>query len=202
MNKHLIPIPKTELTILLAQLSRLDSAIEKEFSLVSDRMNWMVISESFIFGAFATASTNYSTTTHLKSVVIVLLLFLPILGIIVAFLARSAIFAAHKACDTLKRKRANLERYIQGDFYTNLISSDEVVHLRGNHLPQYLSLGIMIFWMLISTIAIIQLIEVNQIVYIGILGIVLTLIIIIEIYRLKIIKMLIMMLRMRSGIKL
>ncbi len=36
-------------SVVLTQLSRLDGAIEKEFTLVSDRMTWMMISESFIF---------------------------------------------------------------------------------------------------------------------------------------------------------
>ena len=34
-------------TIVLGQLERLDGAIEKEFTLIGDRMTWMVVSESF-----------------------------------------------------------------------------------------------------------------------------------------------------------
>ena len=36
-------------TIVLVQLQRLDGAIETEFTLISDRMTWTVVSEAFIF---------------------------------------------------------------------------------------------------------------------------------------------------------
>ena len=41
-----------ETALLLTQLTRIGVAIDKELTLMSERMSWMVISESFIFSAF------------------------------------------------------------------------------------------------------------------------------------------------------
>lgn len=136
-----------EPTIVLGQLARLDGAIEKEFTLIGDRMTWMVVSESFIFGAFVTAAVYYNPRdTALKYLVISLLILLPIIGATIAAVAYLAITAAHIATDRLKRRREDLELLITGKCYVELVSTDWATHPIGNVPSRYLPPVFVIVW--------------------------------------------------------
>jgi hypothetical protein len=141
------------LSLALGQLQRLDGAIEKEFTLVSDRMVWMVVSESFIFGAFATAAVAYDPDkTHLGSLVAMLLIGLPIIGIIIAGFAHRAIQAAHDAAERLKAQREPLERYFHGPLYVQLPARDWETHAQGNVPSRYLGPIFMLSWFVFSVV--------------------------------------------------
>jgi hypothetical protein len=43
----------------LSQIPRLGEGIKAEFDLITGRMSWLVIAESFILSAFATAIASY-----------------------------------------------------------------------------------------------------------------------------------------------
>ena len=43
----------------LSQIARLGEGLKAEFDLIAGRMSWLVIAESFIFSAFATATASY-----------------------------------------------------------------------------------------------------------------------------------------------
>ena len=43
----------------LTQIARLAEGVKSEFDLIAGRMSWLVIAESFIFSAFATALSSY-----------------------------------------------------------------------------------------------------------------------------------------------
>jgi hypothetical protein len=43
----------------LSQIARLGEVLKAEFDLIAGRMSWLVIAESFIFSAFATATASY-----------------------------------------------------------------------------------------------------------------------------------------------
>ena len=134
-------------TIALSQLGRLDAAIEKEFTLVSDRMTWMSVSESFIFGAFVTAAVSYKPGTQQLGILIQTILFiLPTLGLSIAFLAHQAIPAAHTAADRLKERREKIEDMFLGALRVELVSSKLHTHSLGNLPPKYLPPIIMLVW--------------------------------------------------------
>lgn len=144
--------------MILSQLSRLDRAIEKEFTLVSDRMAWMVVSEAFIFGAFVDAAVNYTpSATYLKNLIVALLLTLPLLGITMAGFAWRAIIAAHGAVARLKDKREELEKHFPEPIRVDLISSKQHVHEMGNAPPRYLPPIIIFIWLAFLIIAAMEL---------------------------------------------
>lgn len=124
--------------IVLGQLDRLDRAIEKEYTLVSDRMTWMVISEAFIFGAFATAVLGYDGPGALKQLAVAIAVVLPILGFLIAVLARLAIIAANTAANRLKKRRKEMQAYFNGDFRVDLIGVEAPTHFSGNTPAAYL----------------------------------------------------------------
>jgi hypothetical protein len=144
-------------TIILAQLARLDGAIEKEFTLVSDRMVWMVISQSFIFGAFTTAIVNYADDKPLKYAVLALIAALPVLGILIAHLVHRAIKAAHTAADRLKVRREQLEERFAKPLRVNLVSSRLETHAAGNIPSRLLPPFIISAWVVLLLVAVVQL---------------------------------------------
>lgn len=108
--------------IVLRQICRLDGAIEKEFTLISDRMTWMIISESFIFGPFTLAATSYTYAPKaFANVILGMLLILPLLGIAIGAYALFAIRAAHEAADFLKDTRKEMEGLLPDVLRVNLI---------------------------------------------------------------------------------
>ena len=144
--------------IVLGQLQRLDGAIEKEFTLIGDRMTWMVVSESFIFGAFVTAAVYYQPRRMaLECLDISLLIVLPIVGFMIAAFAYWAIIAAHVASDRLKSTRKKLEEVCKDEVYVGLVSSDWATHPKGNVPSRYLPPMFMISWVFFLAVVVIEL---------------------------------------------
>lgn len=147
--------------IVQRQLTRLDGAIEKEFTLINDRMTWMVISESFIFGPFAIAITAYSSAPKdFINVILALVIMLPAIGVAIAFYAMQAIRAAHDAADDLKESRKLLENLYQGDLLRlNLIDVTYKQRERGTTPSRFLPLLIIFSWTLILGMVVAELIS-------------------------------------------
>lgn len=144
-------------TILLCQLTRLDGAIEKEFTLIADRMTWMMLSEAFIFGAFAASVMSYSQKAQLRIVSVTLMIVLPLLGMATALLVRTAINAAHIASDALKRDRTKVEDYFEAEFHIALISNKAETHRAGNLPSRVLPLIVPAIWATILVITVVRL---------------------------------------------
>jgi ABC-type uncharacterized transport system fused permease/ATPase subunit len=86
---------------LLTQLTRIGCAIDKELSLINERMTWLVVSESFMFSAYTMAIAN-----HDKALVLNTLVFLmPIVGLLLALLVYPGLLAAHFTAKWLKEER-------------------------------------------------------------------------------------------------
>lgn len=108
-----------ETTQLLAQLARIGLAIDKELTLISERMSWLVISESFIFSAFTLAVAN-----HEKTVVLVALAYLMlIVGSLLALLVYPALLAAHSTATRLKGERDRFEFRLPEALQVKLLAS-------------------------------------------------------------------------------
>jgi hypothetical protein len=94
-----------ETALLLTQLTRIGVAIDKELTLMSERMSWLVISESFIFSAFTVAFAN-----HEKGAVLVAVsCLMPIVGFLMALLVYPGLLAAHTTAKWLKAERHHYE---------------------------------------------------------------------------------------------
>jgi hypothetical protein len=110
---------RDETTQVLAQLARIGLAIDKELTLISERMTWLVISESFIFSAFTLAVAN-----HEKTVVLVALAYLmSLVGTLLAVLVYPALLAAHSAATRLKGERDRFEFKMPEALRVNLLAS-------------------------------------------------------------------------------
>ncbi len=135
------------LSLALGQLKRLDDAIEKEFTLVNDRVMWMVVSESFIFGAFATAAVAFDPAKRPRPwLVIALLIGLPIIGLVIAGFAHRAILAARDAAGRLKVQREPLETYFHISLRVQLPARGWPTDSQGDVPSRYLGPVFMISW--------------------------------------------------------
>ena len=137
----------------LAQITRLHEGVKAEFDLIAGRMSWLVIAESFIFSAFATAISNYRQDLRLARELAYLICVLPFVGILLAACVYVSILAAHYALDNLKTQRERMVKRLPRGLWVDLISSHSRVQWWGNlptHvLPPVLSLiwvGALALW--------------------------------------------------------
>jgi hypothetical protein len=106
----------------LAQIARLGEVLKAEFDLVAARMSWLVISESFIFSAFASAAAAYRLDHPLVGVLRYLGWVLPFVGMSLAACVSVAIIAGLSAVRTLKRQRDRMMAHLPPSLQVDLIS--------------------------------------------------------------------------------
>jgi hypothetical protein len=116
----------------LAQIARLGEGIKAEFDLIAVRMTWLVISESFIFSAFATAIANYRADHPVIGGLRFLLWVLPFVGMFLAVTVYVAILAALSAIDTLKGQRDRMMAGLPAQLRIDLISARSQQQWWGN----------------------------------------------------------------------
>jgi hypothetical protein len=120
----------------LAQIARLGEGLKAEFDLISGRMSWLVIAESFIFSAFATAIANYRPDHPVAGGLRFLAWTLPFVGMFLAVCVYVAILAAISAVDTLKVQRDRMMAGLPSQLRIDLIAADSRKEWWGN-LPAY-----------------------------------------------------------------
>jgi hypothetical protein len=89
-----------ETSHLLTQLTRLGMAIDKELTLIGERMSWLNISESFIFSAFTVAVANREKTKVLDIVACLM----PLVGFLLALFVYPALLAADVTAKRLRQR--------------------------------------------------------------------------------------------------
>lgn len=134
------PFVDTEYGPAISQLGRYSDAVNKEFTLVSDRMSWLVISNSFMFAAFSSAAVNYEHAGTMQLLVAAMLVLMPLLGLAMAAFVIPALDAAHLAARRLKDKRDSFERRLPKHLQIQPISSKDKEHDAGNRpgFPEFL----------------------------------------------------------------
>lgn len=120
----------------LAQITRLHEGVKAEFDLIAGRMSRLMIVESFIFSAFATAISNYRPGYPLARELVFLICVLPFVGMLLAACVYVSILAAHRAIDSLKTQRERMVRRLPRGLWIDLISSRTRVQWWGN-LPTH-----------------------------------------------------------------
>jgi hypothetical protein len=120
----------------LSQIARLGEGLKAEVDLISGRMSWLVIAESFIFSAFATAIASYRSDHPFAGGLRFLAWTLPFVGMVLAVCVYVAILAALIAIDTLKVQRDRLMAGLPIHLRIDLISSHSRTEWWGN-LPAY-----------------------------------------------------------------
>ena len=99
-------------------------------------LSWLVIAESFIFSAFATAAASFRVDHPLVGALRYLILVLPFVGMLLAACVYVAILAALSAVDSLKEQRDRLMVGLPPQLRVDLISKRSQKHWWGN-LPAY-----------------------------------------------------------------
>jgi hypothetical protein len=120
----------------LSQIARLGEGLKAEFDLIAGRMSWLVISESFIFSAFATATASYRPDHPLVGVLRYLGWILPFIGMFLAASVYAAILAALSAIDSLKSQRDRMMAGLPSQLRIDLISAQSRRQWWGN-LPAH-----------------------------------------------------------------
>jgi hypothetical protein len=120
----------------LSQIARLGEGLKAEFDLIAGRMSWLVIAESFIFSAFATAIANYRPDHPVVGGLRFLAWVLPFVGMFLAVTVYLALLAALSAIDRLKSQRDRMMAGLPAQLRIDLISAQSLQQWWGN-LPTH-----------------------------------------------------------------
>jgi len=120
----------------LTQIARLAEGVKSEFDLISGRMSWLVIAESFIFSAFTAAISSYRPDHKLAGELLYMIWTLPGVGMFLAVCVYVAILAAHSAISVLKSQRDEMIGCLPKRFVIDLISGRSRIQQWGN-LPTH-----------------------------------------------------------------
>ena len=131
-----MPFEPDEVPYALPQIARLQEGVKAEFDLISGRMSWLVVSESFIFSAFATAVANYRPDHSLRGPLLFLIMVMPLVGILMSASVYLAILAGHQAMATLKDQRERMVAALPPRLLIDLISTHSPEQRWGN-LPTH-----------------------------------------------------------------
>lgn len=120
----------------LMQVARLAEGVKWEFDLIASRMSWLVIAESFIFSAFATATANDRPDHPQAAGLGYLIRVMPVVGMSLVAIVYVAILAAHRTIDTLKTEREAMIGRLPRQLRIDLIATGSRVQRWGN-LPTH-----------------------------------------------------------------
>ena len=130
----------------LMQIARLGEGLKAEFDLIAVRMTWLMISESFIFSAFATAVANYRSDHPVIGGLRFLAWVLPFVGMFLAVTVYVAILAAFSAVDTLKVQRDRMMVCLPVKLRIDLISARSRQQWWGNVPAHVLPPAFFLVW--------------------------------------------------------
>jgi hypothetical protein len=138
----------SDIFYVLSQIARLGEGVKAEFDLIAGRMTWLMISESFIFSAFATAIANYRPDHPVVGTLRYLVWVLPFVGMLLAVTVYVAIVAALSAIDTLKRQRDRMMAGLPVQLRIDLISAQSRQQWWGNLPAHVLPPTLFLVWAL------------------------------------------------------
>jgi hypothetical protein len=149
---------ESEYQVAVAQLARYDEKIAKEYTLITDRMNWLVVSEAFVFTVFAGSVATYQNAGPTMWPVMKLIIgIMPLLGIFICGVIMRAIAAAEMAVVRLKQRREDFEKRLPVELRIDQISHNDIEHRRGNAPTQLAPWGIIVIWVVLLGFAIFSL---------------------------------------------
>jgi hypothetical protein len=122
-GEDVISFEPGDVPLVLVQIARLGEGLKAEFDLLAGRMSWLVISESFIFSAFATGIANYRHDHPVAGGLQFLVRILPFVGMFLAVAVHASILAALSAINSLKNQRDRLMAGLPSQLRIDLISS-------------------------------------------------------------------------------
>jgi len=135
---------------LIDRLNMIDAQLRHEDDLIGLRMSWLVISQSFLFGTFATLVGMRSVAGTAEEAVKLLLLLIPTVGVFVPILVLVAVGAATYA---MSQWRAEHDRICNVPEAQHLdwpsLKHWKLVTVLGHALPIAASVGFLLAWLVI-----------------------------------------------------
>ncbi len=135
---------------LIDRLNMIDAQLRHEDDLIGLRMSWLVISQSFLFGTFATLVGLRSVAGTAADAVRLLLLLIPSVGVFVPVLVLVSVGAATYAMSQWRAERdriCNLPEAQHLDWPS--LKRWKLVTVLGNSLPITASVGFLLAWLVI-----------------------------------------------------
>jgi hypothetical protein len=141
-------IPLNE-TLMIAKLNLIASKIAHEDNLVGQRVTWLVMSQSFLFGAFAALLAGMRDGIMPAALAKLLSVVIPLVGILLPFLVLLAVGAATGALSKWRAERARILATPEG----KALDWPHVEHrmglIFGQLLPPAAALGFLLAWVAI-----------------------------------------------------
>ena len=141
-----MPFAEADLVHGLIQLGRLTDAVRAELDLIGMRLTWLVISESFLFSAFAVSVPTYDSKANLSQVLLYILWTMPLVGMLFAGSVYVALLAALRAGNQLMEQRDQLMERLPEHLRISLISSQSREYWWGNVPPRVIPPIIFLLW--------------------------------------------------------
>ena len=136
--------------LLIARLNLIADQIRHEDNLIGQRMSWLVISQSFLFGTFATLVGYTGGVSAAAGVVRLLLILIPLVGVMLPILVLAAMGAAIYA---ISQWRAERDRILETPEAKQLdwprLKHRSGVTALGQLLPIAVSVGFTLAWIVI-----------------------------------------------------
>jgi len=135
---------------LIDRLNMIDAQLRHEDDLIGLRMSWLVISQSFLFGTFATLVGLRNVAGTAAEAVRLLLLLIPLVGVFVPVLVLVSVGAATYA---MSQWRAEIDRICNLPEAQHLdwpsLKRRKLVTVLGNFLPFTAAIGFLLAWLVI-----------------------------------------------------
>jgi hypothetical protein len=130
------------------RLTRLDSQLKIEYELIGHRVSWLLVSNSFLFGAFVVGINNLSEKDDIQKLIHILIYAIPIIGLASSVLVALAVRAAHEVISELKVVRDRVEEEAHHAFsYERLgVHIKSWPHIVGNWPPTVLPPLFAVVW--------------------------------------------------------
>ena len=135
---------------LIVRLNKIDADIRHEDDLIGQRMSWLVISQSFLFGSLVTLMEQTVIAGEAASEVKLLHILIPLVGLLLPVLVLVAMVAAQYA---MSQWRAEADRICELPEARQLgwprLRRQNAVSVLGNLLPIVASVGFFLAWVVI-----------------------------------------------------
>jgi len=130
------------------RLTRLDSQLKIEYELIGHRVSWLLVSNSFLFGAFVVGLNNASLNGGIQKLIHILILAIPVIGLASSVLVALAVRAAHEVVSEFKVVRDRVEEEAHRAFsYERLgVHIKSWPHIVGNWPPMLLPPLFAVVW--------------------------------------------------------
>jgi len=135
---------------LIDRLNMIDAQLRHEDDLIGLRMSWMVISQSFLFGTFATLVGLRSVAGRAAEAVRLLLLLIPAVGVFLPVLVLVAVGAATYAMSQWRAEHDRICNLPEAkDLDWPSLRHSRLVTVLGHSLPIAASIGFLLAWLVI-----------------------------------------------------